>query len=471
MIDEEGFRSPLDHPLSTFSIDVDTASYSNVRRLLREGRPPPEGAVRIEELVNYFPYAYPEGAGPHPLAISTELVEAPWQAEHLLLRVAVQARRIEEAAVPPRNLVFLLDVSGSMQSRDKLPLVKRGLRALVERLRPEDSVAIVVYAGASGVVLPPTPGSRRDAILESLERLEAGGSTNAGEGIRIAYALAREHFDPQGINRVVLASDGDFNVGITNRSELVALIEAQRESGVFLTVLGVGRGNLKDATMEQLADRGNGNYAYLDDLAEARKVLVEQAGSTLVTIAKDVKIQVEFNPAHVAAYRLIGYENRRLAHRDFNDDRKDAGEVGAGHSVTALYEVVPVGGEADVGDVDPLRYQRPAPGAAGDHGEELAQVKLRYKQPDGHESLLLSHVVPATPVQLAAASDATRFSSAVALFGMLLRDSDYRGAGDWTLVQQLARGALGEDPSGIRSEFVRLAVVASELEAPGAAAQ
>jgi Ca-activated chloride channel family protein len=438
-----------------------------VRRFLYDGRRPPAGAVRIEELVNYFRYDYPPAAdAEHPFSLISEVTEAPWKPEHRLLMIGLRGRDIPERDVPARNLVFLLDVSGSMQSPDKLSLVKRSLRELVGRLRPQDRVAMVVYAGASGLVLPPTSGADSGEILSALAALEAGGSTNGGQGIELAYQVAREHFDPEGINRVILATDGDFNVGVTNRSDLVELIERKRESGVFLTVLGVGTGNLKDAQMEQLADRGNGNYAYLDSLAEARKVLVREAGGTLVTVAKDVKIQVEFNPQQVAAYRLIGYENRRLRDEDFNDDAKDAGEIGAGHRVTALYEVVPVGVEVPTGDVDPLRYQQPAE-ASGEHSNELVTVKLRYKQPTGDQSQLLTRTVPSSAGSVASASDDARFSSAVALFGMLLRESPHCAEGSWELAHELARGAVGPDPQGYRSEFVRLVALARDVYAPG----
>jgi Ca-activated chloride channel family protein len=381
--------------------------------------------------------------------------------------IGLQGEEIPDGELPPRNLVFLLDVSGSMEPTNKLPLVKRALRGLVTRLRSEDHVALVVYAGASGLVLPPTSGAEQGTILAALEDLHAGGSTNAGEGIALAYALARQQFDPDAINRVILATDGDFNVGVTSRSELVEMIERERESGVFLTVLGVGTGNLKDATMEQLADHGNGNYAYLDDFAEARKVLVEEAGGTLVTIAKDVKLQVEFNPERVAAYRLIGYENRRLADEDFNDDEKDAGEIGAGHSVTAFYEIVPVGVEVPTGDVDPLRYQTGQEPSAAALSGELLSVKLRYKLPNEDASRLFTRVVEEPARPLAGASEDLRFGAAVALFGMLLRDSPYRGDADYELVRELAHGALGRDESGYRAEFVRLVVLARELDVDG----
>ncbi len=465
---ETGFVAVRDRPRSTFSVDVDTASYSNLRRFLQEGTKPPAGAVRIEEMLNFFRYAVddPEGrpGDDRPIAIDAEVFGAPWHADHRLVRVAVTGRSIPEGTLPARNLVLLIDVSGSMEGPDRLPWVKRGLAELVSRLRAEDRIAIVVYAGASGLVLEPTPGDRRAEILAALDRLTAGGSTAGADGIRLAYQVARRHFDPEGINRVVLATDGDFNVGVTSRAELVQLIEAERESGVFLSVLGFGRGNLNDAGMEELADHGNGNYAYVDSLAEARRVLVHEAGATLVTIARDVKIQTEFNPARVQAYRLIGYENRRLADRDFNDDRKDAGEVGAGHQVTALYEIVPTGVPFDAG-VDPLKYGRPGPARAGaqDAGDEWLTVKVRYQPPQGGASRKLERAVRGPARPLDAASESARFSAAVALFGMLLQDSEHRGHGDYALVRRLARGALGADERGERAEFVRLVALAEEL--------
>jgi Ca-activated chloride channel family protein len=403
---ENPFIAVRTAPLSTFSIDVDHASYSNVRRFLTSGQRPPADAVRIEELVNYFTYSYPSPEGDQPFSVSTEVASAPWSSGHQLVRVGLQGRRIPTAALPASNLVFLIDVSGSMQPPNKLPLVKQAFRLLVNQLRAEDRVAIVVYAGAAGLVLPSTSGSEKERILAAIDRLEAGGSTAGGEGLRLAYDVARAHHRRGANNRVVLATDGDFNVGESSDAAMVRLIEQRREEGTYLTVLGVGTGNLKDSKMEQLANKGNGNYAYLDNLLEAQKALVHEMGGTLVTIAKDVKLQVEFNPARVAAYRLIGYENRLLRDEDFNDDAKDAGELGAGHAVTALYEVIPVGA-ADAGrarGVDPLRYERPdAPAgpaanegarrAAG--GDELLFIKLRYKHPDGGPSRLLTHAVPA----------------------------------------------------------------------------
>lgn len=462
-IQEEGFVSVVDRPLSTFSIDVDTASYSNVRRFLTQGGRPPAGAVRIEELINYFTYDYPQPSGADPFSVTTEVAAAPWKPEHKLVLVGLRGRAFEAEKLPPRNLVFLIDVSGSMADQNKLPLVKRGLGELAEQLRPEDHVAIVVYAGGSGCVLPPTSGANRGAIEEALANLEAGGGTNGAGGIALAYELARKHFDREAINRVILATDGDFNVGTTSESELVKLIERERESGVFLTVLGVGTGNLKDSTMEKLADRGNGNYAYLDTPAEARRVLIEAASGTLVTIAKDVKIQVEFNPTRVKSYRLIGYENRRLQAKEFNDDTKDAGEIGAGHSVTALYEVVPVGVAGPAPGVDALKYQQPGTPTEVAKGSEVATVKLRYKQPDGSTSKLLSVAVNDGAKPIENASENLRFAAAVATFGMVIGESTDRGAASYDLAQSLARDALGKDENAYRAEFLRLIAMAKSL--------
>ena len=356
-IQENRFRLVKDHPLSTFSIDVDTASYSNVRRFLNEGRLPPVDAVRIEEMINYFRFDYPDPRGAAPVSVTTELGPAPWNPSHKLALVGLRSAPIRQEKTPPRNLTFLLDVSGSMSPANRLPLIKTAMRMLVDTLRPEDKVAIVVYAGASGLVLPTTSGEDKWKIQAALERLSAGGSTNGAAGIQLAYNIASENFVRGGVNRVILATDGDFNVGVTSQSELTRMIEEKRERGIFLSVLGVGDNNLKDSTMEMLADKGNGNYSYLDSIQEARRVLIAEAGATLVTVAKDVKLQIEFNPSRVAGYRLIGYENRILRKEDFNNDRKDAGEMGAGHTVTALYELVPAGERVPAGDVDPLKYQ------------------------------------------------------------------------------------------------------------------
>jgi Ca-activated chloride channel family protein len=452
---ENPFLAVAANPLSTFSIDVDRASYGNVRRFITTGHRPPTDAVRIEELVNYFSYDYPDPGSEHPFSITTEVTAAPWNPLHRLVRIGLQGRKVDVRDLPPSNLVFLIDVSGSMQSPDKLPLLKSAFRLLVNELRPQDRVAMVVYAGAAGLVLSSTPGDEKATILGALGALEAGGSTAGGAGIKLAYDVARDNHIEGGNNRVILATDGDFNVGASSDAEMVRLIEDKRQQGTFLTVLGFGTGNLKDSKMEKLADHGNGNFAYIDNMLEARKVLVTEMGGTLLTIAKDVKIQVEFNPALVQGYRLIGYENRLLRNEDFEDDTKDAGELGAGHSVTALYEVILAGEESDVPlrGLDSLRYQAPGSRRAVAGSRELLYVKLRYKEPDGDTSRLLEHAV------LDGAGDPSvdlRFASAVAGFGMLLRDSEHSGV--WTMADVLAEGrrSQGEDLHGYRAEFVRL---------------
>ena len=454
-IDENPFIAVSAHPRSTFSIDVDRASYANVRRFLLDGKAPPKDAVRIEELVNYFPYSYEEPKGDAPVALNAEVGPAPWRTQHRLVRIGLQAKRLELGEAPPANFVFLLDVSGSMQPANKLPLLQRAFALLVEQLRPKDRVAIVVYAGAAGLVLPSTPGTEKGQILEAIDGLEAGGSTAGGAGIRRAYAEAVANFIPGGNNRVILATDGDFNVGVSSDGEMVRLIEEKRETGVFLTVLGFGEGNLQDAKMQKLAQYGNGNYAYIDSPLEARKVLVHELGGTLYTVAKDVKIQVEFNPSRVRAYRLIGYENRLLRDEDFADDTKDAGDIGSGHSVTALYEVIPAGVESDVAvrGLDPLRYQQ-ATTEPRDGSGELLYVQVRYKTPQGERSQLLS--LPVREDGTAAQTDDFRFQAAVAEFGLLLRQSQYRAGADWGRVAEVARATLGRDPDGYRAEFVRL---------------
>ncbi len=465
-IDEAGFLDPRRVPLSTFSVDVDTASYANTRRFLSEGRLPPKDAVRIEEFLNYFAYDYPppkkEDA---PFSVQTEVGPCPWAPSHRLVLVGLQGREIDEGDLPARSLVFLIDVSGSMNEPRKLPLLKSALGLLARRFRASDSVAIVVYAGSSGLVLPPTRGDRRETILAALERLQAGGSTNGGEGIQLAYALAAKAAARGAVNRVILATDGDFNVGITGMGELTRLIEEKRESGVFLSVLGFGDGNLKDATMEALADRGNGNYSYIDSIQEAHKVLVREAGGTLVTIAKDVKLQVELNPRRVAGYRLLGYENRRLRDEDFKDDRKDAGEIGAGHRVTALYEIVPPGVAIETGEVDPLRYQSQT-SAASAAADELLTVKLRDKQPEGNESQLLSHVVRDPGSGEVAPSRDFQFATAVAELALLLRESEHRGSASFEGVLERARRSQGPDRNGDRAEFLRLVALAETLVTP-----
>lgn len=460
---DNAFLSPRSAPLSTFSIDVDSASYSNVRRFLNEGQMPPADAVRVEELVNYFTYDYPQPTGDVPFSVTTELSQAPWNKEHRLLLIGLQGRHLEARSMLPRNLVFLVDVSGSMNDPNKLPLLKQSLVALLGTLNGRDRVSLVVYAGASGVVLPPTAANDKQTIRSALDRLEAGGSTAAGAGIELAYALATKHFDPKGINRVILATDGDFNVGVSSEGDLVRLIENKRRGGVYLTVLGFGMGNYKDSQLEKLADHGNGNYAYIDSLNEARKVLVEQGGATLVTIAKDVKIQVEFNPERVGSYRLIGYENRVLQARDFNDDRKDAGDIGAGHSVTALYELIAPEQTQDDHDVDPLKYQKVEPSAQAG-GSELATIKLRFKHPTSASSELTVHTVGSHPLALDHASSNLRFAAAVAGFGMQLRKSAYRGSITYDSLTELAASAIGADVGGYRSEFLGLLSRARTLD-------
>ncbi len=459
-IPENPFQSPCVHPLSTFSIDVDTASYANVRRLLREGVPPPPGAVRIEELINYFDYAYPAPELGEPFALNAEVAACPWKPDHRLVRLGLRARDIEE--VPPCNLVFLIDVSGSMSPENKLPLLKRTIPCLVRQLRPVDRISLVVYASQTGQILAPTPGNRQRVILDAIESLGAGGSTNGAGGIQQAYHVAQEAYLEEGVNRVILATDGDFNVGITDRSQLVELIRTEAQKGIFLSVLGVGMGNLKDATLEQLADKGNGNYAYIDTTNEARKVLVEQMSGTLVAIAKDVKIQVEFNPALVQAYRLIGYDNRMMAAEDFNNDAKDAGDMGAGHRVTALYEVVPHGVRIDVPEVDALQYQTGT--AIRDMGGgELLTMKVRYKEPDGTTSRKLELRVADRRLPFRNASPDFQFAAAVAGYGMLLRHSEFLDDFDYSDVRRLANAGLGADDAGYRTEFLGLVETASRL--------
>jgi len=464
-VDETNFVSVSDQPLSTFSVDVDTASYSNVRRFLRDGSLPPPDAVRVEEMLNYFHYRYPAPTDARPFSVHAEVANAPWATGHRLLLVGLQARTITEEQTPPRNLVFLVDVSGSMASPDKLPLLKAGLTLLARQLREEDRIAIVVYAGASGVVLPTTHGADHATVVSALDRLEAGGSTNGGEGIELAYQMARHSFIRGGVNRVVLATDGDFNVGVTDIGSLTRMIEDKRETGVYLSVLGFGSGNLKDATMESLADHGNGNYAYIDSMREAQRALVREAGGTLVTLAKDVKLQLEMNPAQVAGYRLIGYENRRLAAQDFNNDRKDAGEIGGGNSVTALYEIIPQGSDEGVpGSVDPLRYQNNAH-APQPVSDELATIKIRYKQPDATESTRFSIAVRDRGTAIDAASDNLRWAAAVAGFGMILGHSEHRGDASLSGVMHLAQSAMTHDPHEDRAELVDLIRTAERLTA------
>ena len=464
------FLSAREKPLSTFSIDVDTASYANARRYLQRGARPPKDAVRIEEMINYFSYDYrPPSSGDAPFAFHVDTSVAPWNRQNRLVRIGIKGKEIARTERPRGNLVFLLDVSGSMEDPNKLPLLRRSLSMLVNELEPDDRIAIAVYAGASGLVLPSTPVSKKAKILSSLERLKAGGSTNGGAGIELAYAVAARHFIEGGVNRVILATDGDFNVGTTSRGELTRLIEDKAKSGVFLTVLGFGMGNYKDAMLEELSGKGNGTYAYIDTIHEARKVLAKEAMSTLVTIAKDVKIQLEFNPTRVSRYRLIGYENRILAARDFADDQKDAGEIGAGHTVTALYEVVPVPaagpGEtpspADSGSIE-LKYQTSKPSDAA-YGDDLFTIKLRYKEPQGSTSKLLERAVKDRVTPWDRVSNDFSFAASVAAFGMILRDSEHRGNASLGLVLDLATRGRGRDPHGYRGEFIDLVERAKRL--------
>lgn len=464
-IKENPFLKALDNPLSTFSIDVDGASYSNIRRFLNGGQLPPDGAVRIEEMINYFTYNYPQPTGETPFSINTEYAICPWNTQHQLVSIGLQGKKIPTENLPPANLVFLIDVSGSMNSPDKLPLVQSSMNLLVGQLRPQDRVAIVVYAGNAGLILPSTEGSQKNKIKEAVDRLQAGGSTAGGAGIQLAYKVAQDNFIKKGNNRVILCTDGDFNVGQSSDDALERMIEEKRESGVFLTVLGYGTGNYQDAKMQKLANKGNGNHAYIDNLKEARKVLINQFGGTMFTIAKDVKLQIEFNPAKVQGYRLIGYENRLLAKEDFNDDKKDAGELGSGHTVTALYEIIPVGVSApELKKTDGLKYQKPKEKASGfNNSNEVMTVKFRYKKPDGNKSLLIEEVIKGTPNQFTGASQNLRLAAAVAQFGMLLRDSEYKGEGGYALITKLLNEAVQEDPEGYKNELLQLIKTASGL--------
>ncbi|AHM60289.1 von willebrand factor type a [Flammeovirgaceae bacterium 311] len=458
-IHESGFLEAVKNPLSTFSIDVDNASYSNIRRFISRGETPPKDAVRIEEMLNYFTYDYPQPQGDDPFSVNTEISACPWNGEHQLVHIGLQGRKIPTQSLPPSNLVFLIDVSGSMNTPERLPLVKAAFRLLVNELRPQDKVSIVVYAGAAGLVLPPTSGDRKDEILQAIDRLEAGGSTAGGAGIELAYSIAADNFRKEGNNRVILATDGDFNVGVSSTAAMERLIEQKRETGVFLTVLGFGMGNYKDSRMETLANKGNGNYAYIDNILEAKKVFVNEFGGTLFTIAKDVKFQVEFNPAKVKGYRLIGYENRALKSEDFNNDKKDAGEMGSGHTVTALYEIIPASVKSSpyLSEVDPLKYQKSAKiDPAAYRTDELLTLKLRYKQPEGNTSKLMEKAVFNENILLTRTSDNFRFSAAVAAFGMLLRDSEFKGTTTLAEVLEMAKGAQGKDEEGYRAEFLNL---------------
>jgi Ca-activated chloride channel family protein len=453
---ENQFQSPKNAPLSTFSIDVDKASYSNSRRMIESGQMPYKDAVRIEEFVNYFDYEYPNPTGEHPFSIITEVSTSPWNPENQLVHIGLQGRKLDYDKLEPCNLVFLIDASGSMSDNNKLPLLKSSLKLLLNELSAKDRIAIVAYAGAAGLVLPSTPATDKSKIINALDNLEAGGSTAGGEGILLAYKVAKENFIKEGNNRIILATDGDFNVGTSSTSELVRLVEEKRKEGIFLTLCGFGMGNYKDDRMEEIAKNGNGNYFYIDNINEAKKVFVKEMRATLFTIAKDVKLQIEFNPNKVQAYRLIGYENRMLKDEDFNDDKKDAGELGAGHTVTAIYEIVPVGIKSQyLKSVDALKYQNNQNTNAS-ATNEMMTIKFRYKKPTEDTSKLITHILTAQNQRLESTSDNFRFSAAVAGFGLLLRESEFKGNISYNQVISLAKGAKGKDSEGYRAEFVRL---------------
>jgi Ca-activated chloride channel family protein len=460
-ISENGFKKPVQMPLSTFSIDVDKASYSNVRRYLNQGSLPPADAVRVEEMINYFGYDYPQPTGEHPFKIVYELGECPWNKDNKLLHIGLQGKKFLSKEVPPSNLVFLIDVSGSMSDENKLPLLKKAFKLLVSQLREEDRVAIVVYAGSSGIVLPSTSGDQKDRILSALEQLQSGGSTAGSAGLKLAYKVAEDNYMEDGNNRIIIATDGDFNIGPSSNNEMEQMIVKYREKGIFISVAGFGMGNYKDDKMEIIADKGNGNYSYIDNLMEAKKVFINEFSSTLYTIAKDVKIQIEFNPAYVAEYRLVGYENRLLNEEDFENDKKDAGEMGAGHTVTALYEIVPTGSKNAY--TRNLKYQKNEEVAVIPGNGEFASIKFRYKKPDGDKSILIEETIPSETISLDDASDNFKFSAAVAGFGMLLRNSEYKGDMDFEKVLSLARSYKGKDFDGYRTEFINLVELAKHL--------
>lgn len=459
---ENPFETPKNAPLSTFSIDVDNASYTNVRRFINNGQTVPADAVRVEEMVNFFKYKYPQPTNGRPFSINTEYSESPWNPKHQLLRIGLQGRNIPTDDLPASNLVFLIDVSGSMSSDNKLPLLKQSFKILVQELRKQDKVAIVVYAGAAGLVLPPTSGAEKETITNALENLQAGGSTAGGAGIELAYKTAEENFIKNGNNRVVLATDGDFNVGSSSNKDMETLITEKRKSGVFLTCLGYGMGNYKDSKMETLSNKGNGNYAYIDNIQEANRFLGKEFKGSMFAIAKDVKIQIEFNPKQVQAYRLIGYENRKLRAEDFTNDKIDAGELGSGHTVTALYEIIPVGIKSDFsGSIPELKYTKTAT-VANNYNDELATVKFRYKKPDGDTSIEMIQVIANKSETLASASDDFKFSAAVAWFGLKLRDSKLIGNKNTDDIKKLAKQGLSNDTDGYKAEFIRL--VESEVK-------
>ena len=462
---ENDFMNVKASPLSTMSVDVDRASYSNVRRFINEGQKPPADAVRIEELINYFDYDYPQPEGKDPIAIQTELTDCPWQEKHKLLHIGMQALKVNTDNLPPSNLVFLIDVSGSMESPERLPLLIAGMKLLVNNLRSIDKVTIVTYAGNAGLELPPTRGDRKQTIIDALDRLRAGGSTAGGAGIMLAYKMAEENFIKGGNNRVLLATDGDFNVGVSSENELEDMIVKKRATGVYLTCLGFGTDNYKDSKMEMLADKGNGNYSYIDNILEAQKTLVSEFGGTLFTVAKDVKAQIEFNPSKVQGYRLVGYENRLLNTEDFKDDKKDAGDMGSGHTVTILYEIIPAGVNSEfMRATNDLKYQAPYLPTAT-YTDELATIKFRYKQPDGETSKEMVHTIADNTLRWENATENTRFSASVAMFGMLLKDAKYKGTSTYEDVISMAANSKSNDKEGYRAEFVRLVKAVKEYAA------
>lgn len=462
---ENSYQNVRKNPLSTFSIDVDRASYTNIRRYINQGSLPPTDAVRIEEMINYFNYNYSAPENNDLFSITTEYTDCPWNTEHKLVHIGLKGVEVDMKDSPANNLVFLIDVSGSMNSPDKLPLLKSGLNLLIDQLRDQDRVSIVVYAGAAGVVLPSTKGNKKDVIKDVIDQLSAGGSTAGGAGINLAYQIAKDHYIKDGNNRVILATDGDFNVGVSDDRALISLIEEKRNDNIFLSVLGFGTGNLKDSKMEQLANKGNGNYNYIDNALEAKKVLVTELGGTLLTIAKDVKIQIEFNPAFVKSYRLIGYENRKLNDEDFNDDKKDAGELGSGHTVTALYEIVPKDSKEQLTNIDELKYQNTSEAIVSDaYHEEVLTIKFRYKKPKEDKSELVSKVLFNNNTKLTEANKDCQFSIAVAQFGMLLRNSKYKGNVTYESIITLAKLAKGEDDNGYRAEFIRMVEMAELIK-------
>ena len=462
-IHESGYRKATDEPLSTFSIDVDKASYSNIRRFINGGQLPPKDAVRIEEMINYFHYNYPEPENDEPFRIVSEFTTCPWNDDHQLVLIAIQGKEVSSVDLPTSNLVFLIDVSGSMQAANKLQLVKSSLKMLVNEIRPQDKVAIVTYAGSASIALESTSGTNKRKINEAIDQLKAGGSTAGADGIKMAYKVASENFMKEGNNRIVMATDGDFNVGQSSDAEMERLVTLQSNHNIFLTVLGFGMGNLKDNKLETMADKGNGNYAYIDNSQEAYKVFIKEFGGTLFTIAKDVKIQVEFNPQQVKAYRLIGYENRALANNDFNNDKKDAGELGSGQQVTAIYEIIPAASTEEVSGTNELKYQTKTTVIQNKNKDELLTVKMRFKKPDGENSQLIEQVLNNECTNFKKASNNIKFAAAISQFGMLLRDSEFKGNSTYKNTIAIAKDAISINDDGDKGEFIRLVNTAESL--------